>query len=335
MATRVQKIMTQPINLIFRFLQSKQRILVWLYDQTDLRIEGRIIGFDEYMNLVLDEAEEVSVKRKTRKPLGRLLLKGDNITLMQTAIPGAAEAIQSLKASQLPLKFVTNTTTDKRDGIAQRLVSCGIPCEPEDIITPALCAALYLKQHDIGPAALFVSPNVLPDFQGCQLLPPSAEAGAAAVVLGDMGDQWQYSSLNRVFRLMMQQPCPLLLTLGKSRYYKDLDGLSLDVGPFTAAIEFATGATAVVLGKPAPSVFVQAAQSLGLQPGQVVMVGDDVMGDVGGAQAAGCRAVLVKTGKYRPGDEAGQVLPTAVLTSVAALPQWLQEHNALIQLVKK
>jgi len=84
MATRVQKIMTQPINLIFRFLQSKQRIVVWLYDQPDMRVEGRIIGFDEYMNLVLDEAEEVSVKRKTRKPLGRILLKGDNITLMQT-----------------------------------------------------------------------------------------------------------------------------------------------------------------------------------------------------------------------------------------------------------
>jgi small nuclear ribonucleoprotein E len=50
-----------------------------------MRVEGRIIGFDEYMNLVLDEAEELSVKRKTRKPLGRILLKGDNITLMQTA----------------------------------------------------------------------------------------------------------------------------------------------------------------------------------------------------------------------------------------------------------
>lgn len=84
MATKVQKIMTQPINLIFRFLQSKQKIQIWLFDQTDLRIEGRIIGFDEYMNLVLDEAEEVSVKRKTRKALGRIMLKGDNITLMQT-----------------------------------------------------------------------------------------------------------------------------------------------------------------------------------------------------------------------------------------------------------
>ncbi|PNH04852.1 Small nuclear ribonucleoprotein E [Tetrabaena socialis] len=84
MATKVQKIMTQPINLMFRFLQSKQKVQIWLYDQTDLRVEGRIIGFDEYMNLVLDEAEEVSMKRKTRKVLGRILLKGDNITLIQT-----------------------------------------------------------------------------------------------------------------------------------------------------------------------------------------------------------------------------------------------------------
>lgn len=80
------------INLIFRFLQSKQRILVWLYESPDTRIEGRIIGFDEYMNLVMDDAEEVSVRRKARKPVGRILLKGDNITLMQTVgrAPGSA-----------------------------------------------------------------------------------------------------------------------------------------------------------------------------------------------------------------------------------------------------
>ncbi|XP_033130678.1 small nuclear ribonucleoprotein E isoform X2 [Brassica rapa] len=105
-STKVQRIMTQPIvrgsslllfrpnfsfcffcrrriqNLIFRFLQSKARIQIWLFEQKDLRIEGRITGFDEYMNLVLDEAEEVSIKKNTRKQLGRILLKGDNITLM-------------------------------------------------------------------------------------------------------------------------------------------------------------------------------------------------------------------------------------------------------------
>lgn len=59
---------------------------MWLYEQTDLRIEGRIIGFDEYMNLVLDDAEEVALKKKTRKALGRIMLKGDNITLLM-AVP--------------------------------------------------------------------------------------------------------------------------------------------------------------------------------------------------------------------------------------------------------
>jgi len=79
-----QKIMTQPINLIFRFLQNKTRIQLWLYENTDLRVEGKIIGFDEYMNLVLDDAEELSIKKKTRKALGRILLKGDSITLMMS-----------------------------------------------------------------------------------------------------------------------------------------------------------------------------------------------------------------------------------------------------------
>ena len=71
-------------NLIFRFLQNKARIQIMLYENTDMRIEGRIIGFDEYMNLVLDDAEEISRKKESRRALGRILLKGDNITLMMS-----------------------------------------------------------------------------------------------------------------------------------------------------------------------------------------------------------------------------------------------------------
>lgn len=74
--------MTQPINLIFRFLQNKARVQLWLYEQTNMRLEGRVIGFDEFMNLVIDDAEEVSLRDKTRRKLGRILVKGDNITLI-------------------------------------------------------------------------------------------------------------------------------------------------------------------------------------------------------------------------------------------------------------
>ncbi|KAK6182551.1 hypothetical protein SNE40_010206 [Patella caerulea] len=80
---KVQKVMVQPINLIFRYLQNRSRISVWLYEQVNMRIEGCIVGFDEYMNLVLDDGEEVHMKTGNRKTLGRIMLKGDNITLIQ------------------------------------------------------------------------------------------------------------------------------------------------------------------------------------------------------------------------------------------------------------
>ncbi|XP_061252433.1 small nuclear ribonucleoprotein E-like [Bos javanicus] len=81
---KVRKVMVQPINLIFRYLQNRSRIQVWLYEQVNMQIEGCIIGFDEYMNLVLDDAEEIHSKTKSRKQLGRIMLKGDNITLLQS-----------------------------------------------------------------------------------------------------------------------------------------------------------------------------------------------------------------------------------------------------------
>lgn len=74
--------MVQPINLIFRYLQNHARIQVWLNENVNLRIEGHIIGFDEYMNLVLDDAHELNMKNNSRRKIGSILLKGENITLI-------------------------------------------------------------------------------------------------------------------------------------------------------------------------------------------------------------------------------------------------------------
>ena len=79
MSGRQHKVMVQPINVIFRHLQQQSRVSLWLYDNTDFRIEGKIIvrafpltqGFDEFMNVTLAEAEEVRcTPGKERKGLG-------------------------------------------------------------------------------------------------------------------------------------------------------------------------------------------------------------------------------------------------------------------------
>jgi len=74
--------MIKPIFLIYKFFQTKSRVEIWLYENTDMRIEGKVIGFDEYMNTVLDEAEEVYLKQHKRVKIGRIVLKGDNISLI-------------------------------------------------------------------------------------------------------------------------------------------------------------------------------------------------------------------------------------------------------------
>ncbi|KAL4401247.1 U4/U6 x U5 tri-snRNP complex protein [Malassezia pachydermatis] len=87
MSGRQHKVMVQPINVIFRHLQQQTRVSLWLYDNLEYRIEGKIIGFDEFMNVTLQEAEEVPCgPGRERKSLGRILLKGDNITLIQPAM---------------------------------------------------------------------------------------------------------------------------------------------------------------------------------------------------------------------------------------------------------
>src|SRR5262249_50087154 len=113
-----------------------------------------------------------------------------------------------------------------------------------------------------------------------------------------------------------------LIALGMTRYWLASDGVSLDVAPFVAALEHATGRKAEGFGKPAAAFFRAAAGILGVRPEEILMMGDDVNADIGGAQAAGLKGALVRTGKYRPSDLDGAVLPHAVLDSIADLPEW-------------
>lgn len=107
-----------------------------------------------------------------------------------------------------------------------------------------------------------------------------------------------------------------MIAIHKGRYFSCGDGLALGPGPFVSALEFATGKTSVVVGKPEKTFFVSALEGLNVQPSECVMIGDDVLDDVEGALKAGLQGILVRTGKYRSGDEErSSIPPTAVCDS--------------------
>lgn len=71
----------------FMYCRKKSRVRIWLYEDSKMQIEGIVIGFDEYMNVVLDGAVEIDERKNARHEVGRILLKGDSITLIQEAQP--------------------------------------------------------------------------------------------------------------------------------------------------------------------------------------------------------------------------------------------------------
>ncbi len=233
-------------------------------------------------------------------------------------IPGAASALEEIRARGIPVRFVTNTTRLPRPALVERLRGLGLAAEESELFTAPRAAALWLAEHGIGRVAPFIPEPTWHEFGAFAITFERPDA----VVMGDLGEAWTFDRMNQAFRLVLGGA--KLVALQKNRYWKVADGLVLDTGPYVAAIEYATGVRAQVIGKPSPEFFEAVARSLGRPAAELVMVGDDPEADVAGAQSAGCRGVLVRTGKYRPGDEALLTkLPDAVLASVADLPAWL------------
>ena len=237
-------------------------------------------------------------------------------------VPGAAATIDWLAREGVPYCFLTNTTSRPRQAIVDKLAGLGISAGTDQLITPAVAAVAWLRRHDIVRPAVFAPDATAAEFAELGPLPGRVERGAGAVVVGDLGEDWSYLTLNRAFRLLVSDAAVPLVALGMTRYWRAEDGLRLDAGAFVRALEYAADCSAVVLGKPDPAFFGTAVEALGVETGQVVMIGDDIHTDVGGAQRAGLTGVLVRTGKFSASDLDGDVSPDAVLDSVADLPRW-------------
>jgi HAD superfamily hydrolase (TIGR01458 family) len=233
-------------------------------------------------------------------------------------IAGAREAVAALRDRGRAVRFVTNTTARSHADTVDKLGRLGFPVAPDEVITPAALAVAHCRARGHRRVALVMAERVKADFAELE----AVEAGADAVIVGDLGAAFGYAPLNAAFRQIMDGA--ELVALQKNRYWLTSDGLSLDAGAFVAALEYATGRAAHVVGKPAPAFFGAVLDGAGVAADDAVMVGDDVESDIGGALAAGLAAVLVRTGKFRPDRlrESG-VTPTAVVDSVADVPALL------------
>ena len=247
------------------------------------------------------------------------------------AIDGAAETVNWFNKNNIPHLFLTNTTSKSRLELVHKLAGLGIKSKKENFLTPPVAARQWLQTNRLKHIAVFVPETTKEEFSAFNLITDyqgNIEHCIDAVVIGDLGHLWTFDIMNRVFRLLMSNPQAKLIALGMTRYWRTANGLQLDVGPMIKAFEYATDISAIVIGKPSINFYKTAVDLLGVQD-NVVMVGDDIRGDIEASQHAGLTAILVRTGKFTESDLNLAIIPDAVIDSVALLPKWWQANRSI------
>lgn len=260
---------------------------------------------------------------------GGVLFDIDGVLVTSWApIPGAAETLRTLSAHRIACAYLTNTTTRTRRQIAAALAGAGMDVRPDEVVTAAVLTAEYVRTRYPGARCLLVNDgDIAEDMPGLDVV-DSAAADLSdtpdVVLLGGAGPQFCHRILSRVYEWMtLGVP---VVAMHRSTAWRTSDGLLIDTGMYLIGMEQTSGRQAVAVGKPAPTGFLAAAARLGVEPEEMVMVGDDLNNDVLAAQVVGMTGVLVRTGKFRQdtldrwaADEFA-MQPDHVVDSVADLP---------------
>jgi phospholysine phosphohistidine inorganic pyrophosphate phosphatase len=249
-------------------------------------------------------------------PFGLLLDIDGVLYIGGEAIAGAHEALAELRSMCPGVRLITNTTSRSRRDVFEQLRELDFDVALEEVLTPAAMAVRHCREQGYESVALLVSERLREDLAELEPGSRAGEETVQAVILGDLGDGFTPEVLNGAFRMLMDGA--ELVALQHNRYWRRADGLALDVGAYAAALEYATGNDALVVGKPSEEFFLAAVADMGLE--HAVMVGDDAEADVGGAMAAGLPGVLVRTGKFRQDALTARVTPTAIVDSIRDVP---------------
>lgn len=231
-------------------------------------------------------------------------------------VSGGNETLSWLRSQGIGYRFVTNNTTLSRSALVAKLQHLGLDISENELLSANFAGVLQLQKMGLNRCRLILAEAAQADY------PPSIDEKPEAIVIGDIGNEWDYDLLNSLMNQILEGA--ELIALHKGRYFQTEKGLMLDSGAFVAALEHATAKKAHVVGKPNPAFFEMGSALLDASTNELVMVGDDLINDIEGAQNTGYHAVLVQTGKYRKAIvEQSEIIPDGIITSVAALPNYL------------
>ncbi len=233
-----------------------------------------------------------------------------------TPVPGSAETVRSLRAGGERVVFVSNNSATTIADYLAKLERMGMPTEPADLVTSAQAAAdlvpagsRALVMGGAGIVEALTAGGV--EVVDADDLPPGS--GVVDHVVVGIDRRLSYARLAAAVGAVLAGA--RLIGTNEDPTFPTADGLRPGGGSLLAAVSYATGATAVVAGKPHTPIAMTTLGRVGLSSGAgLVVVGDQPLTDGRFAVALGARFALVLSGVT---DAAAAALVTPVPDVVA------------------
>ena len=253
-------------------------------------------------------------------------------------VPGVAAVLADRAAGGDDVVYVTNNSMHYRADYVTRLSAMGAPITADRVVSSARATALHLSHHEPGVRRVLVLgasglERELRDV-GLEVVTAAhaatrmhqegidgwAAAGAPDAVVTGLDPNLTY------LRIAAAADCvragARFIATNRDPVYPTERGLRPGAGTVAAAVEATTGVTPLSIGKPAPHLLELAAEAVGRDPREAVMIGDGIGTDLAAARAIGARCIFMLTGvttrdqiEALPDDER----PTAIAGDAAEL----------------
>lgn len=253
-------------------------------------------------------------------------------------VPGVAAVLAARAAAGDDVVYVTNNSMHYRADYVTRLAAMGAPVRLDRVVSSSRATALHLRTHEpfirrvlaLGAGGLErelrdVDLDVVTSAAAATRMTQEpidgfAAAGQPDAVIVGLDPNLTY------LRLAAAADCiragARFIATNRDPIYPTERGLRPGAGSVVAALEATTGITPLSIGKPEPLLLKIAAEAVGRDAADAVMIGDGIGTDLAAALAVGARSILMLTGVTTP-DELDALpahgRPTAVARDAAEL----------------
>ena len=261
-------------------------------------------------------------------------------------VPGVAEVLADRAARGDDVVYVTNNSMHYRTDYVTRLTRMGAPVTPETVVSSARATALHIANHEpsIHRVLVLGASGLERELRDVGL--DVVTAGAAATRMHQEGIDGRAAAGDpdavvtgldpNLTYLRLAAACDCIragarfIATNRDPVYPTERGLRPGAGSIAAAVEASTGTTPLVIGKPGSHLLELAAEAVGRDVREAIMIGDAIHSDLAAARSVGARCIIMLTGvttraqvdALSPDDR-----PTAIAPDAAALAAALEDAS--------